>query len=172
MPPYFFGPSFCRQRCPILGNVSKHGCLLFYEFGPYTSVSFSRNCPQGGGGYLGMCRWPLRAPPPSIKVYYVANYRPHLIIVTFEQICNFRDPNLFTFYFDELTHFLDWMKNTLLFICSRNILVRLLTEKMKNRLTPKNPKMCDPTRVTLLKCDPIIVNPVVKMRPHSAAHPH
>ena len=54
-----------------------------------------------------MCRWPLRAPPPSIKVYYVTNYRPHLIIVTFEQICNFRDPNLFTFYFDELTHFLD-----------------------------------------------------------------
>ena len=63
--------------------------------------------PKGGEGYLGMCRWPLRAPPPSIKVYYVANYRPHLIIVTFEQICNFRDPNLVTFYFDELTHFLD-----------------------------------------------------------------
>ena len=63
--------------------------------------------PKGGGGYLGMFRWPLRAPPPSIKVYYVANYRPHLIIVTFEQICNFRDTNLVTFHFDELTHFLD-----------------------------------------------------------------
>ena len=33
---------------------------------------------------------------------------------------------------------------------------------------PKNPKMCDPTLVTLL----IIVNLVVKMRPHLAAHPH
>ena len=27
------------------------------------------------------------------------------ILVTFEQICNFRDPNLVTFYFYELTHF-------------------------------------------------------------------
>ena len=49
------------------------------------------------------------------------------------------------------------MKNTLLFICGTNILVRLLTANMKNRLTP---------------CYPIIVNPVVKMRPHPAAHPH
>ena len=33
---------------------------------------------------------------------------------------------------------------------------------------PKNPKMCDP----ILECDPIIVNPVVKIRPHLAAHTH
>ena len=77
-------------------------------------------------------------------------------------MCNFRDPNLVTFYFYELTHFLDWMKNTLLFIYSTTILVRLLTVNMKNCLTLKNPKMCDP----------IIVNPVVKMQPHPAAHPH
>ena len=32
--------------------------------------------------------------------------------------------------------------------------------------------MCDPILVTLLKMQPIIVNPVVKMRPHTAAHPH
>ena len=37
------------------------------------------------------------------------------------------------------------MKNTLLFNYSTNILVRLLTVNMKNCLTPKNPKMCDPT---------------------------
>ena len=37
------------------------------------------------------------------------------ILVTFEQICNFYDPNVVTFYFDELTHFLNWMKNTLIF---------------------------------------------------------
>ena len=42
-------------------------------------------------------------------------------------MCNFRDLYLVTFYFYELTHFLDWMKNTLLFIHSTNILVRLLT---------------------------------------------
>ena len=29
-------------------------------------------------------------------------------------MCNFRDPNLVAFYFYELTHFLDSMKNTLL----------------------------------------------------------
>ena len=69
-------------------------------------------------------------------------------------MCNFRDPNLVAFYFYELTHFLDWMKNTLLFICSTNILVRLLTVNMKNCLTPKNPKMCDPILVTLLKMRP------------------
>ena len=53
-------------------------------------------------------------------------------------MCNFRDPNLIAFYFYELTHFLDWMKNTLLFICSTNILVPSLTINMENCLTPKN----------------------------------
>ena len=43
-----------------------------------------------------------------------------------------------------------------------NILIRLLTVNMKNFLTPKNPKMCDP----------IIVNSIVKMPPYPAAHPH
>ena len=84
------------------------------------------------------------------------------ILVTFGQMCNFRDPNLVASYFYELTHFLDWMKNTSHFICSTNILVRLLTKNMETCLTLKNPKMWDP----------IIVNPAVKMRPHPAAHPH
>ena len=43
------------------------------------------------------------------------------------------------------------MKNNLLFIYSTNILVRLLTVNIKNFLTPKNPKMCDPILVTVLK---------------------
>ena len=46
------------------------------------------------------------------------------------------------------------MKNTLLFIHSMNILVHLLTVNMKNCLTPKNLKMCDPILVTLLKMRP------------------
>ena len=46
------------------------------------------------------------------------------------------------------------MKNTLLFIYSTNILVRLLTVNMKNCLTQKNPNMCDPILVTLLKMRP------------------
>ena len=64
------------------------------------------------------------------------------------------------------------MKNTLLFTYSTNILVRLLTVNMKIFLTPNNQKMCVPILVTLLICDPIIVNPVVKMRLHPAAHPY
>ena len=83
------------------------------------------------------------------------------MLTTFGQICYFRDPNLVTFYFYELTHFLDWMKNTLLFICSTNILVCLLTINMKNCLTKKNPKMSVPILVTLLK-----------MRPHYSQSRH
>ena len=45
------------------------------------------------------------------------------------------------------------MENAFLFIfiCSTNILVRLLTLTInkKNSLTPKNPKVCDPILVTL-----------------------
>ena len=49
-----------------------------------------------------MCRWPLRAPTPLWSILW-----PIIdpILVTFGQICNFRDPNLVTFYFYELTHF-------------------------------------------------------------------
>ena len=65
------------------------------------------------------------------------------------------------------------MKNTLLFTYSTNILVRLLTVNLKNCLTPKNQEICDPILVTLFgKCYPIIVTPVVNMRPHPAAHSH
>ena len=46
------------------------------------------------------------------------------------------------------------MTNTLIFTYSTNILVRLLTVNMKNRLTPKNPKMSDTILVTLLKMRP------------------
>ena len=46
------------------------------------------------------------------------------------------------------------MKNTLLFTYSKNILVRLLTVNVKNFLTPKIPRMCDPILVTPLKMRP------------------
>ena len=98
------------------------------------------------GGYLGqcllgMCRWPVRAPTPLSSMMWPIR---GAILVTFRKICNFRDPKLITFYFYELTHILDWLRNTLLFIYSTNSLVRLLTVNMKNFLAPKNPKMCDP----------------------------
>ena len=80
------------------------------------------------------------------------------ILVTFGQIFNFRDPNLVTFCFSELTHFLDWMKNTLLFICSTNILLHLLTVNMHMKNCLKIQKMCDPILVTVLntRLDPSI----------------
>ena len=46
------------------------------------------------------------------------------------------------------------MKNTLLSTYSKNILVRLLIVNMRNCLTHKNLKMCDPILVTLLKMRP------------------
>ena len=56
-----------------------------------------------------MCRLfmiTIQSPYPII-VYSVAKYRPHQgpILVTFGQICNFRDLSLVTFYFYELTRF-------------------------------------------------------------------
>ena len=64
---------------------------------------------RGGGGYLGqfllgMCRWPRNTPTPLQSILW-----PIIdpVSVTFRKICNFRDPNLVTFYFYELTHFLD-----------------------------------------------------------------
>ena len=53
---------------------------------------------------LGMCRWPLRAPTPLYSILW-----PIIdpISVTFGPKRNFRVPNLVTFYFYELTHFLD-----------------------------------------------------------------
>ena len=103
-----------------------------------------------GGGILGLVfggNVPLASQSPYPKSILWPIIDP--ISVTFEQIRNFHDPNLVTFYFHELTHFLDWTKNTLLFICSKNILVSWLTVNMKNCLTLENPKMCDPFLVTL-----------------------
>ena len=57
------------------------------------------------------------------------------------------------------------MKNTLLFTYSTNILIRLLTVNMNSSRTPKSSNSFE--NATLL-----IVNLVVKMRPHPAAHPH
>ena len=87
-------------------------------------------------------------------------------------ICNFCDHNWVTFYLMNWPIFLHRMKNTLLFISGTNILVRLLTVNMKNCLTPKNPKMCDPILVTLLKMWPHYSQSSLKMWPHPAAHPH
>ena len=148
--------------------VNKH-CSIFtnlYEKRTLGRVpKVSAEYLWGGGGYLakfllGMCQSCLASQSPYPIIFYsVTNCRPHLSHLL--EICNFRDPNLVTFYFYELNHFFNWMKNTLLFTYSTNILVRLLTVNMKNCLTPKTPKMCDPILVTLLK-----------MRPHYSQSSH
>ena len=112
--------------------------------------------PGRGGTWVNFCwvcvagLWASESPYPII-VYSVAYYRPTL--VTFGQISNFRNPN-YNFLFLWIDPFLDWIKNTLLFIYSTNILEGLLTLHMKNCPTPKNPKMCDPILLTLLKIRP------------------
>ena len=70
-----------------------------------------------------MCRWPLRVPTPLQSILW-----PILdpIFVTFGQICDFRDPNLVTFYFYELNHFFRLNEEQ----C-------LLTVNMKNCVTLK-----------------------------------
>ena len=62
---------------------------------------------RGGGGVLRLIfAWFVllasQSPYPII-VYSMANIDP--ILVTFEQIFNFRDPNFVTFYFYDLTMF-------------------------------------------------------------------
>ena len=54
------------------------------------------------------------------------------------------------------------MKNNLLFAYNTNILHGTFAKRKYEELSyPKNQKMCGPIQVTLWKCDPIIVNPVV-----------
>ena len=99
-----------------------------------------------------MCRRPLRAPTPLQFILW-----PIIdpILVTFGKICNFRDPNLVTFYFYELTHFFRLNEEHFNFhLQYKHPGTSVLTVNMKNCLTPKNSKMCHPILVTLLKMRP------------------
>ena len=92
---------------------------------------------------------PSQSPYPII-VYSVANQLQTPSQPLLGKYVIFRDPKLGTLYFYELTHFLEY--RTLHF--SSTVLVCLLTVNMKNCLTSKNPKMCHPILVTLLKMRP------------------
>ena len=124
--------------------VNKH-CSIFtnlYEKRTLGKVPKVSTEYLGGGGTWLNFYWvcaslvlPLRAPTPLYSILWpIADP----ILVTFCKICSFRDPNSVTFYFYELNHFFNWMRKTLLFTYSTNILVRLLTVNMKNCLNPKN----------------------------------
>ena len=63
----------------------------------------------GGGGtwvnFCWVCAAGLSEPLAHYSLFCGQLKTP--ILVTFGQICNFQDPNLVTFYFYELTNFLD-----------------------------------------------------------------
>ena len=128
----------CATRAIIFQRENVNHLILFHSL----YLVFSQNV------LLGMCPG-LSEPLPHYSLFIIDP-----ILVTFGPKCNFRDPNLVASYFNELTHFLNWMKNTLLFTYSTKLLVLLLTVNMKNCLTSKTPKMCDPILVTLLKMRP------------------
>ena len=89
------------------------------------------------------------------------------ILITFGQIGNFSS-NLVTFY---LRMYIK-IKNTSLCTYITNILARLLNVNMKNCLTPKIRKMCDPILVTLLKMRPHDSQTSREIRSHPVADPH
>ena len=114
-----------------------------------------RASERGGGtwdNFCLVCAAASQSPYPII-VYSVANYRP--ILVTFGQICNFLDPNLVTFYFYELTPFCRLNEELFSFHLQYKHSGTFANRKYEKLSYPKNPKMCDP-----------IVVPLLKMRPH------
>ena len=76
--------------------------------------SWQRSHRWEGWGYfgkylLGMCRWHLRAPTPIMTILW-PTVDP--ILVTYGQICNFRDPNIESLSIVmNWPIFLDWMKH-------------------------------------------------------------
>ena len=113
---------------------------------------------------LGMCRWPLRAPT-SLK----SILRPVIdsTFVAFGKICNFRDPNLVTSVLFTYEPYLN--KEHFTFHRQYKHSGTFANRKYEELSCPKNQKMFDPILVTLLK---MIVNPVVKIRPHRVADLH
>ena len=106
---------------------------------------------------LGMCHWPLRTPTPLQSILWTI-IDP--ILVTFEQICNFHDPNLVTFYLFIYIYIYIYI---FLFILNEEHFTFHLQYKHSATFAnckyeelsyPKIKKMCDPILVTLLKMRP------------------
>ena len=113
------------------------------------------NFPQGEGllGLIFAKYVPLSSQGPyPIIVYFVSNYRPHLSHLLSK--CNFRDPNLVTFYLfislilneEHFTFHLQYKHSGTFANC-----------KCEELFYPKNQKMCDPILVLVT---------LLKMRPH------
>ena len=102
-----------------------------------------------------MCRWPLRVPTPLQSILW-----PIIdpILVTFGQICNFRDPSLVTFFLC-ICLILNEEHSTSHLQCKHS--GTFANRKYEKLSYTKYQKMCDPILVIVLK-----------VRPHPAAHPH
>ena len=101
-----------------------------------------------GSILLGMCRWPLRAPT---LLYSILWSIIDPILVTFGQMCNFRDPNLVTLY---LCMYLILNREHLTFHLRYKHSGTFANCKYEELSYAKNQKICDPILVTLLKMQP------------------
>ena len=141
--------SLSSVTCSLTGAYYRLNAFSF-RFPVILSVILDISTPppphrgEGGGGVVGVLGLifagyvPLASQIPyPIIVYFVANYRPHLS--HFSANTKFSRSQLSIY---EIT--LYWMKNTLLFTYSTNILARLLTVNMKNCLAPKIRKCATP----------------------------
>ena len=81
----------CATRAIIFQRENVNHLILFHSL----YLVFSQNV------LLGMCPG-LSEPLPHYSLFIIDP-----ILVTFGPKCNFRDPNLVAFYFNELTHFLN-----------------------------------------------------------------
>ena len=86
-------------------------------------------------------------------VYPVASYRPHHI-VTFGQLCNFRDPNLVTIYIYICIYVTFRNEGHFTFHLQYKHSGTFANRKYEKLAYPKNQKMCDPILVTPSKMRP------------------
>ena len=95
-------------RVPIFRSL-KHSCIhsfVIHHLSGGEKIPRERSLYRGrGGGGTFAGYVPLASQSPYPTIVYSVFMDP--ILVIFGQICNFRDPNLATFYFYELNHFLD-----------------------------------------------------------------
>ena len=98
---------------------------------------------------LSMCRWLFRAPTPLESILWPVT---DSILVPFGQVCNFRNPNLVTFY---LCMYLILIKEHFTFHLQYKHSGTFANREYKELSYPKIQNlMCDPILVTLLKMRP------------------
>ena len=104
--------------------------------------------------------------PYPIIVYFLANYRPHPLFGK----CNFRDPNLVTFYL--CIYLINVVSSGGMWCGQCGLIIKFNKQQLSDFFLTENLPILNPYLPQNLKiCDPILVT-LLKMRPHPAAHPH